>query len=379
METIPQPPFLGTDRENDRLVLSLEGDWTLEHATPDLEEKLEKVLADCQIREVRFKTDRLHRWDSRLLIPLLRLRNACTEHQIQIDPAELPEGVRGLLKLSDEAPDAKEFRERKEPANVLEKLGTVSLAFWEDLTDFRTFVGDIVLAFGRLLSGTSRMRRQDFLLVVQDTGANALPIVALISLLIGLIVAFLGAVVLLQFGAAIYVSYLVGYGMLREMSSVMTGVIIAGRTGAAFAAQLGSMKASEEIDALRTLGINPIDFLVLPRVLGLFLMMPLLVIFSNVIGILGGLLVAVTMLELAPQQYFSTMNDAAGTSDLLLGVFKGIVFGGLIAVAGCLRGMQSGSNADAVGRATTSAVVTSITLIILFNTIIDWIAATFGF
>jgi phospholipid/cholesterol/gamma-HCH transport system permease protein len=199
--------------------------------------------------------------------------------------------------------------------------------------------------------------------------------VTLIALLVGVIISFLGVVVLERFGAGYYVSYLVGYGMLREMGSLMTGIIIAGRTGAAFAAELGTMKITEEIDALKTLGVSPIDHLVMPRVMGIFAMMPLLTIYAVFIGIFGGLIVAVTMLDLTAGQFINGLLTPLELSDGLLGVFKGTVFGLIIGIAGCMRGMQTGSDAGAVGRAATSAVVTAITSIIVANTVIDWLAA----
>jgi phospholipid/cholesterol/gamma-HCH transport system permease protein len=199
--------------------------------------------------------------------------------------------------------------------------------------------------------------------------------VTLIALLIGIIIAFLGVVVLKRFGAGYYVSYLVGYGMLREMGALMTGIIIAGRTGAGFAAELGSMKITEEIDALSTLGIPPIDHLVLPRVLGLFVMMPLLVLYADVVGIAGGMGVAVTMLDLTPTQFINGLLTAVEFNDTLLGLFKATIYGTIVGMAGCMKGLQAGSDAGAVGRAATSAVVIGITMIVLANAVIDWLAA----
>jgi phospholipid/cholesterol/gamma-HCH transport system permease protein len=219
-----------------------------------------------------------------------------------------------------------------------------------------------------------RLRWRDFWVVVQSNSSGALPIVTLIAFLIGMIISFLGAVVLRRFGAGYYVSYLVGYGVLREMAALMTGIIMAGRTGAAFAAELGSMKITEEIDAYRTLGISPVDHLVLPRVLGLVVMMPLLTIYASVIGILGGLVVAIALLDLSVVQFSTGMLTAVTLSDALLGVFKGTVFGLIIGLAGCMKGMQTGNDAGAVGRSATSAVVLSITLIVGANAVIDWLA-----
>jgi phospholipid/cholesterol/gamma-HCH transport system permease protein len=193
----------------------------------------------------------------------------------------------------------------------------------------------------------------------------------------GLVVAFLGAVVLQRFGANYYISHLVGYGILRELGALMTGIILAGRTGAAFAAEIGSMKVSEEIDAFKTLGISPIDFLVLPRLLALFFMTPLLVIYANVVGLASGMLVSNLMLDVPVMIFLTGMLEAVSMSDFYIGLIKAVVFGKLVAVSGCLRGMQSGNSADAVGSATTSAVVTGLTLIIFFNAVIDWVAALY--
>jgi phospholipid/cholesterol/gamma-HCH transport system permease protein len=226
------------------------------------------------------------------------------------------------------------------------------------------FLGEAVLTLGRLLIGKARFRRADLMLFLQECGAQALGIVTLISFLIGLILAFMGAVQLRQFGAEIYTADLVGLGMTREMGAVMTGVIIAGRTGAAFAAQLGTMQVNEEIDALVTMGIPPMEFLVLPRMLALMVMMPLLCIYADMVGILAGVLVATGMLDLSLVEYVNETRYAVDLVDCALGVGKSAVFGALVALAGCLRGMQCGRSAAAVGAAATSAVVTGIVWII---------------
>jgi phospholipid/cholesterol/gamma-HCH transport system permease protein len=257
----------------------------------------------------------------------------------------------------------------------LAQLGVAGIALWDDAHAALTFTGNVALGVAGLARGRVRMRWRDFWVVVQSTGSAALPIVTLIALLMGIIIAFLGVVVLERFGAGYYASYLVGYGMLREMGALMTGIIMAGRTGAAFAAEIGSMKITEELDAYSVLGISPVEHLVLPRVLGVFVMLPLLVIYADLVGILGGMGVAVAMLDLSGGQFITGLLTAVELSDALLGVVKGTIFGVVIGLAGCLRGMQTGSDASAVGRSATSAVVLGITLIIMANTIIDWIAA----
>jgi phospholipid/cholesterol/gamma-HCH transport system permease protein len=231
---------------------------------------------------------------------------------------------------------------------------------------FFHFIGLTVLSLGRFITGRARFRASDFWLTLQQAGAEALPIVSLISFLVGLILAFVGNVQLSHFGANIYVADLVAIAMVREMGVVMTGIIMSGRTGAAFAAQIGSMKANEEIDALRTFGFNPFDFLVLPRLLALVLMMPLLTIYSNALGILGGMLVGLSE-GIAPELYWHQTLASLNLTNSSLGVFKSVFFGVAIAVSGCMMGMQAGKSSAAVGEATTSAVVSGITAVVVLD------------
>jgi phospholipid/cholesterol/gamma-HCH transport system permease protein len=201
--------------------------------------------------------------------------------------------------------------------------------------------------------------------VIQDCGANAFGIVTLVTFLVGTILAFMGAVQLQQFGATIYVADLVGIAMTRDMGAMMTAIIMAGRTGAAFAAQLGSMKVTQEIDALTTMGISPLEFLVLPRVTALFLMIPLLCVFADCVGILGGAFVAWSMLNISLPTYLRETKAAITLTMIFGGIFKAAVYGVIIAVAGCLRGFQCGNSSSAVGEAATQAVVTGIVYVIV--------------
>jgi len=216
------------------------------------------------------------------------------------------------------------------------------------------------------------------ILTIQQSGVQALPIVSLISVLVGLILAFIGAVQLMMFGAQIYVANLVGIAMVRVMGAVMVGVIMAGRTGAAFAAQIGTMQVNEEIDALQTLGISPMEFLVLPRMLALILMMPLLCVYADLMGVFGGFIVGVGMLDLTVTQYINQTIAALNLYHFFIGIFHSLVFGVLIALAGCLRGIQCGRSASAVGQATTSAVVTSIVCIVVATSIITVVCNFIG-
>ncbi|MBW2436627.1 MAG: ABC transporter permease, partial [Deltaproteobacteria bacterium] len=244
--------------------------------------------------------------------------------------------------------------------------------------DTLNFIGEAFVAFLKFLVGKARFQRADLMLTMQQCGIQALPIVSLISLLVGLIFAFIGAVQLMMFGAQIFVADLVAIAMTRVMGAVMVGVIMAGRTGAAFAAQIGTMQVNEEIDALQTLGISPMEFLVLPRMLALILMMPLLCVYADLMGILGGFIVGVSMLDISTTQYINQTINAMNLYHFFIGIVHALVFGVLVALAGCLRGIQCGRSASAVGEATTSAVVTSIVAIVIATAIITIVCNLLG-
>ena len=274
----------------------------------------------------------------------------------------------GLIKrldLASAVPERAGARRSGAVAPWLDRVGMATIAAGKATGEMIGFIGEAVTAFGKLFAGRARFRVSDLMLIIQDCGASALGIVTLISILVGLILAFVGAIQLELFGAQIFVADLVGIATVREMGAMMTAIIMAGRTGAAFAAQLGTMQVNEEIDALATLGLSPMEFLVLPRMLALILMMPLLCIYADLMGILGGAMVGIGMLHLSPTLYINETQHAIGLVDVGVGVFKSAVFGVLIALAGCLRGMQCGRSASAVGLAATSAVVTGIVAIIV--------------
>ena len=241
-----------------------------------------------------------------------------------------------------------------------------------------SFLGEVTVAVARLATGKARFPRSEFFAVLKSCGAEALPIVSLISLLVGLILAFVGAVQLSMFGAQIYVASLVAIAMVRVMGAIMTGIIMAGRTGAAFAAEIGTMQVNEEIDALQTMGVSPMEFLVLPRMLALVIMMPLLCVYADLMGVLGGFIVGVGMLDLTVTEYYQETVRSISLTNLWIGLFHGAVFGVIVALAGCMRGMQCGRSASAVGTATTSAVVTSIVTIVVATAIITVVCNVLG-
>jgi phospholipid/cholesterol/gamma-HCH transport system permease protein len=287
-----------------------------------------------------------------------------------VEEDNLPEGVRRLLALASAVPERKWEKEKRARIPILVRFGESALVFWRSLLDMTDFIGSASIAFIRLVTGKAKFRRSDLLLIIQQCSDQALPIVSLISILVGLILAFIGAIQLKVFGAQIYVASIVGIGMVRFLAPVMAAIIMAGRTGASFAAQLGTMQVNEEIDALKTLGISPMEFLVLPRMLALFLMMPLLSVYADLLGILGGVIIGVTMLDLNFIEYYNKTRESVHLDDFWVGLFSAAVFGVLVALSGCMRGMQCGRSAAAVGEATTSAVVTSIVSIVVAMAVI---------
>ena len=356
------------------LVLQLHGDWPLDGPLPTVPEVLDQMDPSGPVEAIAFETDRLGTWGSSLVTFLFEVAEFGREHDIEVQTEALPPALQRLVSLSQAVPEADTDADDA-PASLLERLGHWGLAVYDEGHDFLHFTGRATLSLLGLLTAQVRMRWRTFGVSLQSSTASALPIVTVISLLVGLIIAFLGAVVLRRFGADYYVSYLVSYGMLRELGALMTAIIMTGRTGAAFAAELGSMKIAEEIDALKTLGISPIDFLVTPRILAIVIAMPMLTVYADVIGIIGGMGVATTMLDLSATQFLTGLLEPVVLSDALLGIFKAVVYGAIIGLAGCMRGLQTGNDASAVGSATTSAVVTGIILIVLANAVIDWAAA----
>jgi phospholipid/cholesterol/gamma-HCH transport system permease protein len=320
---------------------------------------------------LRIDMSQVASWDSSLLIVVARVEQWCTKHNIQFVRESLPANVASLIELSEEVPERKTGRETRKSSSLFAVVGTKTIAMIEGFLMALEFTGDAVLSAGRMLRGKAAFDWRLFWLTTQECSAQALPIVGMISFLTGLIFGFVGAIQLRQFGAGIYVANLVAVAMAREMGAIMTGIIMAGRTGAAFAAQIGSMKVSEEIDALRTLAISPIDFLVTPRLLALCLMMPLLVLYADIVGILGGSLVGLTFLGLSWTQYWNQTVGSMGMVDIATGLVKSALFGVIVALAGCERGMKCGNNAAAVGNAATSAVVLGITWIVASDAIID--------
>jgi phospholipid/cholesterol/gamma-HCH transport system permease protein len=361
--------FVVTSSVPDTVTLTISGDWSIRHGLPSLAELGRVLRPPATVRRVILKAKELGRWDSALMTFLFGVATLCRERGVAAEMDSLPPDVRRLIELATAIPRHDDSAASEPRPILLARIGAATLRKRALLRNIIAFLGQSVIAFARLLRGRARYRRADLVLAIEECGAQALPIVSIISLLVGMIFAFVGAIQLEQFDAGIYDADLVAVAMTREMAAVMTAVVLAGRTGAAFAAQIGSMQENEEIDALSTLDLSPIEFLVLPRMLALTLMTPLLCIYAIALGILGGVLVAANVLDVTTTAYLVQTQHAVQFSDLAISIVKAAVFGWLVAVTGCFCGIHSGRSAAAVGAAATSAVVYGILAIIVADAV----------
>ncbi len=371
--------LLAAGEDHKTAILQFSGRWVQDASIAKPASALVAELeAQPDLRRLILRSEGITDWDSRLPAYLVKLADHCQRNNLAVDVSALPEGVRGLLALARAVPERAGVRRAADKTLFLAAVGKSVLAGWEDGQGLLGFIGETLQATLTLLRGKARFRLTDLLLCIQEAGPGALPIVSLISLLVGLILAFVGAVQLSLFGAQIYIADLVSLGTVREMGALMTAIIMSGRTGAAYAAQLGSMSVNSEIDALKTMGISPMEFLVLPRVLALVAMLPLLALDADLMGILGGALVTVSAFDVSLVQYYNETRKAVHLADFTIGLGKSVVFAVLIATAGCMRGMQCGRSASAVGDAATAAVVNSIVYIVVADSLITLICNRLG-
>ena len=349
------------------LRLALAGDWTLSKGLPSIETVAREIGAG-PLRRLVFDTRKLADWDSALVAFAYSVATLAGERGIELNVDGLPPGARKLLDLARAVPPRSVARAVVDDA-LTARVGREALRARDTAGDAFDFLGETLLAFVNLLRGRAGFRARDLLSALEETGASAVGIVALVNFLIGAVLAFVGAVELEQFGAAIYVASLVAIGVARELGPMMTGIVMTGRTGASFAAVLGTMTVDEEVDALITMGLRPTEFLVLPRVLATALMLPALVAYADFMGMLGGLFVGVTMLHLGTAEYLSQTREALTLTHVWIGLGKSVVFGIVVALTGCYYGIRCGRSAAAVGVATTGAVVMGIVLVVVTDAV----------
>ena len=343
----------------------------------DLPDGLFSLFKDNQITQIKVNAKALETWDSSLLALLSKLIDIAQKQNIKINFSSLPSGVSELLKLAYAVPRISDENVSKKE-NFLDAVGTFTINAYKTFAKGAGFSLDIFKTFFASFFKKTAMRSEDFLFALQECGPGALPIVMLISFMVGLILAFVGAIQLQTFGAQIYVASLVTIGMTRIMGAIMVGIIMAGRTGASFAATIGTMQVNEEVDALKTMGVDTNEFLVLPRLKALVITMPLLTMLADFAGILGGAAVGILALDIPPSEFFRYAYNAWFLKHFLVGLFHALVFGFVIAISGCYFGIYCGRNADSVGKSTTSAVVYAIVWMIIATGIITWLLQRMG-
>lgn len=371
-----RPAIALVDGTHGRLLLQLIGRWRLDQPVPPIG-ALSALLDGAERRRaedgnappaqplaIEFDTEQLIDWDSALVTFVAGVERLCAERAIACDPSALPEGLRRLLKMASLIKAPENDRHDRGPG-FLKQVGLDVADLMRSTGEIMAFFGEGAIAVRHFLTGRARYRRSELWVIIQESGADALPIVSLVSFLVGMILGYIGDQQLAQFGARIYVADLVGLATVIQMGALITGIVLAGRTGAAFAARIGTMQVNEEIDALRTFGIPPMEFLVLPRMVALILMTPLLTLYADLLGILGGAFVGTVVGGVTLTAYLVQTQAAIGWNHIIQGLISATVYGAIVAASGCLRGMQCGRSAAAVGEATTSAVVTAIVFIVI--------------
>jgi phospholipid/cholesterol/gamma-HCH transport system permease protein len=364
MRESPPQARAAASLEGDILVVSVGGDWRITGQHP----RWEDAVRNQASRVLVVRADQLGGWDSSLALYLRAARVWSEKYGAKVTFEGMPAAAEKLADLLAKKPT--------QPAkaaglpDLFTALGSATFKLWSEIKDLAQLVGECVFSGGRFMRGQAQFRWRDCFAEMQQCGAMALPIVGLISFLVGITLAYTGSIVVRQYGGDIWVADMVGLAVIREMGPMMAAIVLAGRTGAAYAATLGNMKANEEIDALSTLGVSPIDFLVMPRIVALFCMMPFLALYSDCLGLLGGMAIAAAKpLNIPPNLYWSETQTIVDLSDINSGLIKAAFFGLLIGIAGCLRGLQAERSAAGVGQAATAAVVTGILLIIVADSV----------
>jgi phospholipid/cholesterol/gamma-HCH transport system permease protein len=354
--------------DGSKVVLSLSGNWTARESMSSFDAAA-ALLLQPNVETVGFDISHLGDWDTSLLVFLSTLRSTSKRRQVHFDQTSLPAAARQLLaQLSDE-PSTRRGGARR--VGMIERVGVWTIGRWRNAVAVIRLVGEAILRSAAALGGKARTRLGDLLHFMEDAGVSALPMVALVNILVGAIVAFLGALQLRRLGAETYIANLVGTAEVREMAPLMTAIIMSGRTGSAYAAEIATMQGSEEIDALRTIGIPVMDYLILPRLFALTTMMPLLVLYAAAVGIFGGFLVAALMTHFSAAGFVAQVCQSVQGREVLLGLAKSLVFGGWIAISSCGVGLKAGRSSTDVGHAATTAAVSGIVGVIALDAVFD--------
>jgi len=366
------------------IVKKTDGEWLIALSGPlnvktaaDILNSLTAELKDKSFASVIFDLKAVSDMDDYGALVLYELKNGISRPETDFQIRNAPDILQTRL---DQMASGKSGKIPPSPSvsAFISQTGDAAIETFKSIRDFITFIGAIAIAVVRIFKKPKSLRKGDILIHMKTTGVDALPVVGLISFLIGLIMAFMSSLQLKQFGANIYVASLVALSMVSELGPIMTAIIVSGRSGSAYAAEISTMKISEEIDALITMGFDPVLFLAIPRMIASIFVVPLLTMFANLFAIAGGLLIGVAMLDLSAGTYINQTLHSLNLFELVWGLSKSLVFAILISGVGCLRGFQAKGGASAVGHAATSAVVTSIFLIVLFDSIFAVIRSYWG-
>lgn len=358
------PPVAATPRierdPQDGAIARLSGDWTLHHALA-VGDALRDVPEDVRIIDA----DGVTRLDSLGVLQLLRF---AARRGLDDDALRFRDDHRALVQAIEDVRDGRpKATKTYGVAAALERLGRAVQHNAREIVALVSFLGETLVKLGRILVQPRRLRVTATVFHMEQVGLDAAPLVALLSFLVGAVIAFLGANILADFGASIYVVELVSIAFLREFAVLLTSIILAGRTASAFTAQIGAMVSREEVDAIRTLGLDPVDLLVIPRVLALMTMLPLLTFIAMLAGLLGGMFVSSTSLDIPPQAFYNRLHETMQLRHFLVGLSKAPIFALVIGLIGCLEGLQVSGSAQSVGERTTSSVVQTISLVIVLD------------
>lgn len=357
--------------------IHLLGDWQTADSLPSMH-YLQSEIKKNKAKQINFVSEGLQSWNSVLLVFVLDVRKIAKKFDIDVDCSGLPNGVQKLMKLSEAVPEAKDAKKKVEQTDLIKATKKKVKSLLEELRAVLHFTGIAVLVAKKFIQGKASYRYRDLMLHIQEAGAEALPIITIISFLVGVILAYVGAAQLRQFGAEIFVADIVAIGIVREMGPMMAAVIMAGRTGASYAAALGTMKVNQEIDAFKTMAISPFEFLVFPRLIALLFMMPLLTLYADFIGMIGGATVSNIGLNISTTKYILQTQSALSIDDFVVSLVKGTAFGVIVAMFGCFRGLRAGYDASEVGNAATTAVVSSLVCLVISDALFSIIFGQLG-
>lgn len=370
VEKLSSPFYETSEKEPGEIIIHLKGRMDIETSASILK-KLQSVVKSRLPLSLTIDLDRVSYLDDFGALVLLELKQKIIAQKGKFNYINANNKTKGILSIVNFNSQDECLRPyKKKVPKVITRLGNATIQHAFNIRFLISFLGSVILSFIHVCFHPKSLRLNDTVSFMKKTGVDALPIVGLISFLLGLVMAFTSSIQLQQFGANIYVASLVVFAMVSELGPIMTAIVVAGRSGSAFAAEIGTMKISEEIDALFTMGFEPTLFLAIPRIIACIIVVPLLTLFSDIFAVAGGLVVGVFMLDLTPSSYITQTIETLTLFEVMWGLMKSVIFAVIIAWIGCLRGFQAKGGAAAVGNAATSAVVSSIFLIILFDSIL---------